>query len=101
MRSQLEQPPCQTTLAQLVGVSDRTLRRGFQEVFGTTVLNYSMQHRMYRAKQLLSEDGMTIAEVANVVGCSHLGRFAAAFRSQFGVTPHKFVAAKFRVEAIH
>ncbi|MGI2903099.1 TonB-dependent siderophore receptor [Tolypothrix sp. VBCCA 56010] len=38
--SRLENPPSSVELATLVGVSDRTLRRGFIELFGTTVFRY-------------------------------------------------------------
>lgn len=41
LRSHLENPPNQTVLAQQVGVSDRTLQKGFRAVFRMTVRFWS------------------------------------------------------------
>ncbi|AFZ28905.1 transcriptional regulator, AraC family [Gloeocapsa sp. PCC 7428] len=84
---QLENPPSLLELAQQVGISDRTLRRGFQKLFGTTVFGYLTYQRMKRSEQLLLDSDRTIAEVANMVGYCHLGHFAAAFKRHFGITP--------------
>lgn len=40
LRRRLENPPSSLKLATLVGLSDRTLQRGFQKLFGTTVVGY-------------------------------------------------------------
>lgn len=85
--SRLDQPPSFLELAQQVGLSDRTLRRGFRDVFGTTVVGYLTQQRMKQAEQMLREGKYTVAEVANWVGYSHLGHFAAGFKRQFGILP--------------
>jgi AraC-like DNA-binding protein len=68
----VENPPSLLELAQLVGVSDRTLRRSFQELFGTTVFGYLTEKRMEQAEILLREGNSSVAEVANIVGYSHL-----------------------------
>lgn len=92
--SQLESPPALLELARFVGVSDRTLQRGFREVFGTTAIGYLIQQRLIQAEQLLRERNYTIAEVANRVGYSHLGHFAAGFKRQFGMTPSECLAGQ-------
>ncbi|MEG3879909.1 AraC family transcriptional regulator [Microcoleus sp. herbarium7] len=94
LRLRLEHPPSSLELAQQVGVSDRTLRRGFQELFGTTVFGYLTQQRTIEAERLLREGNMTVAEVANQVGYAHLGCFAAAFKRQFGISPSECVIGK-------
>ncbi|WP_275332633.1 helix-turn-helix transcriptional regulator [Nodosilinea sp. PGN35] len=86
LRSHLDSPPLQTELAQRVGMSDRTLRRGFQAVFGTTVLGYLTEQRLLWAEQLLRQ-GHTVAEVVHRCGYSNQGHFAAAFKRKFGITP--------------
>lgn len=90
----LENPPSTLELSQRVGLSERTLQRGFRELFGATVFGYVTQQRMIEAEQLLRDRKMTIAEVANRVGYAHLGCFAAAFRRQFGLKPSDCVAGK-------
>jgi AraC-like DNA-binding protein len=94
LHSCLEQPPALLDLARQVGVSDRTLRRGFRELFGTTVVGYLMQQRMQQAELLLRENACTVAEVANQVGYAHLGHFAAGFKRQFGMTPSQCLAGQ-------
>jgi AraC-like DNA-binding protein len=94
LTQQLEHSPSLSEVAQRVGVSDRTLRRGFRELFGTTVISYLTQARMKRAEQLLREQEMTVADVANLVGYEHLGHFAAAFKRQFGITPRDCLAGR-------
>lgn len=95
--SQLESPPALLELARFVGVSDRTLQRGFREVFGTTVVGYLIQQRMKQAEQLLREENYTVAEVANRVGYAHLGHFAAGFKRQFGITPSECSAGRLTI----
>ena len=87
LRSHFETPPNQTTLAQQVGLSDRTLQKGFKAVFGMTPFAYLSQQRMYQARQLLLQADYTVAEVANMVGYANPAQFAAAFKRQFGMTP--------------
>lgn len=98
--SRLENPPSLIELAELVGVSDRTLRRGFRELFGTTVFGYLTQMRMEKAEQLLRGTNMNVAEVANLVGYSHLGHFAAAFKRKYGITPSQCLLGKKSVSGL-
>ncbi|MBW4642742.1 MAG: AraC family transcriptional regulator [Goleter apudmare HA4340-LM2] len=89
LQSRLENPPLLSELAQEVGVSESTLQKGFQMQFGTTVFGYLTNQRMEQAHQLLHSSDFTVAEVANIVGYSHLGHFAAAFKRKFGITPRE------------
>ncbi|MBE9136178.1 helix-turn-helix transcriptional regulator [Nodosilinea sp. LEGE 07088] len=92
--ARLENPPSISELAQQVGVSDRTLRRGFRELFSISVIGYLTQQRLNQAEHLLRQGNYTVAEVANSVGFTHLGHFAAAFRKQFGVSPREWVGGR-------
>ncbi|MBF2016338.1 MAG: helix-turn-helix domain-containing protein [Rivularia sp. T60_A2020_040] len=42
---------------------------------------------MEKAEILLRQGNYQVSEVANIVGYSHLSRFAAAFKRQYGITP--------------
>ncbi len=90
----LEHPPLVLELAQQVGVSDRTLRRGFQHLFGTTVIGFLSDQRLEQAKRLLRVGDRTVAEVANRVGYARSSYFAAAFKRKFGLTPSECLAGK-------
>lgn len=92
--TRLENPPSILELAQMVGLSNRTVLRGFKQLFGTTVIGYSMQQRLKRAEQLLRRGDRTVAEVARLMGYGHLGYFATAFKRQFGIMPSECSAGK-------
>jgi AraC-like DNA-binding protein len=95
----LENPPSLVELAKIVGISDRTLRYGFKTLFGTTVFNYLTEKRLERAEQLLRNGGGTVAEIANLLGYSHLGHFAGAFKRKFGITPSECLLGKKSISA--
>ena len=94
LTTRLENPPSIVELARQIGISDRTLRSGFQELFGTTVIGYLTQQRLEKAELLLREKQLSVAEVANLVGYSHLGYFAKVFKRQFGITPSECLVGK-------
>jgi AraC-like DNA-binding protein len=94
LRSRLENPPSSLELAQIVGLSDRTLRYGFKQLFGTTVFGYLTNERMKLAEKLLRQGENTVATVANQLGYCHQGRFAATFKSKFGITPSQCLLGK-------
>lgn len=97
LTQQLEHPPLLSQVAVQVGISDRTLRRGFQELFGMTPLAYLTQQRMQRARYLLQQGKLTVTEVARTVGYGHLGHFSVAFKREFGMTPGACIGRKISV----
>lgn len=86
----LTDPPTLTELARLVGLNDFNLKRGFKQVFGTTVFGYLLQHRMDQARQLLLDSPLTIEAVASKVGYASRNAFARAFRKHYGVYPKDY-----------
>ena len=96
--NRLENPPSISELTRQVGISDFTLRRGFQEIFGTTVIGYLTQKRLEQAELLLRGNRLSVAEVANSVGYTHLGYFAKVFKRQFGITPSECLAGRLSSE---
>ena len=73
--TRLENPPSISELTQQVGLCERTLRRGFRELFNTTVVGYLTSLRMEQAERYLRESKLSICEVANLVGYSNLSHF--------------------------
>ncbi|WP_322744546.1 MULTISPECIES: helix-turn-helix domain-containing protein [unclassified Nodularia (in: cyanobacteria)] len=61
MTTQLEYPPSLCELAQQVGVSVRTLQRGFSALFNTTVMGYLTQQRLDNAQSRLLRGQAMIA----------------------------------------
>lgn len=91
---QFEHPPSLPTLSKQVGISQRSLQRGFPALFETTVMGYLKQQRLNRASILLRENKYSVAEVANLVGYGNIGHFSVAFKRRFGITPSQCLGGK-------
>lgn len=77
-------------LAGVAGVGIRRLQDGFRRYAGTTPLAALQSIRLERVHaDLLAGDVATVAEAAYRWGFGHLGRFAAAYRSAYGVAPSR------------
>jgi AraC-like DNA-binding protein len=86
----LHDPPSLLTLARQVNLSDRTLKRGFHELFGKTVFGYLHDYRLEQARQLLETGEMNVTEVAQAVGFASRSYFATAFKKKFGHNPKDY-----------
>ncbi|MCM0756505.1 AraC family transcriptional regulator [Desulfovibrio aminophilus] len=89
----LENPPTLGALARASGLSDKKLKYGFREVFGTSVYEYFRSHRLELARELLADDRMSVSEVAYRVGYLNLSHFSQAFRSRYGTNPSDYSRA--------
>jgi transcriptional regulator GlxA family with amidase domain len=93
MRAMAADPVRITTvgdLARRAGTSVRTLQATFRNSVGMTPMDYLRRLRLSRARaDLLAADPRfdTVARIAHRWGFTHLGRFAAAYRSRYGVRP--------------
>lgn len=76
-------------LAQVAGVSLRSLYSGFKEFCGVSPMQYLKDLRLERARAdlLRSADVGNVAGVALRWGFAHLGRFSADYRARFGENP--------------
>ena len=86
----LTDPPSLMELARQVGMCDYNLKRGFKEVFNTTVFDYLRDRRMERAQQLLLDGQLKVATVAHAVGYNSPTSFNAAFKQKYGVSPKAY-----------
>lgn len=88
-----EVPPRQGELARQVNLSERTLRRrlGAQSAGYRSLRDAALYER---AKDLLRNSGMTVAEVAEVVGYADAQAFRRAFRRWSGESPSAFRHAR-------
>jgi AraC-like DNA-binding protein len=90
MRAQPERPFTVTDLAEIAGVSRRSLQQGFQRYLAMSPMTYLRDIRLGRAHDELrwgDPAEMTVAEVARRCGFLHLGRFAALYRHRYGESP--------------
>lgn len=89
MRAHLHLPLTITDIAGTVGVSSRLLQLGFRRIHGTTPVAYLRQIRLEAVHDELArpENLLPVSEVALKWGFTHMGRFAALYRSAFGLYP--------------
>ena len=85
----LSEPPTLLELAHLVELNDYKLKKGFRQVFNTTVFGYLTQQRMKKARQLLAAQ-QSIATVATEIGYTSPTAFSSAFRRQVGISPKRY-----------
>lgn len=77
-------------VAAAAGLSVRGLQDTFQRHHGIAPLTYLRGIRLLLARERLQEEpDLSIAEVARATGFAHLGRFAAAYRAEFGELPRQ------------
>jgi len=89
--SQIINPPAIVELAVESGINEFKLKKGFKEVFGTTVFGYLREVRLNHAKSLIESGTMSVIEVALSVGYSNPGYFASLFRKKYGVNPGDYL----------
>ncbi len=91
VRRDLGNPPRLLDLARMVGLPHPKLNFCFREVYGTTVFRYLREMRLNKAKSLLDEGKMNVAEVAYSVGYSSLSHFAKSFKDYHGAAPSNYL----------
>jgi AraC family transcriptional regulator of adaptative response / DNA-3-methyladenine glycosylase II len=74
-------------VADALGVTDRHLRRVFQEEFGVSPIEYAQTQRLLLAKRLLTDTDMTVLDVAMASGFASLRRFNDLFRTRYRLSP--------------
>ena len=63
------------------------VKKGFKELFGTTVFGYLRKMRMDYAEQLLLDTARSVEEVSDMLGYEHAQHFSIAFKKYRGVNP--------------
>lgn len=79
--------PALAQLTEQLGVSDRHLRRLFEQRLGVSPLQYLQTRRLLTAKQLLADTALPVAQVALAAGFASLRRFNDAFVGRYGLNP--------------
>ncbi|HWR32422.1 MAG TPA: AraC family transcriptional regulator [Chitinophagaceae bacterium] len=74
-------------LSRKVAINECYLKKGFKELFGTTVFDFYQSQRMEHAKYLLYEKGLSVTEVSLLLGYSSISHFSTAFKKHTGLKP--------------
>ena len=77
-------------LSRMFHINATTLKEAFKTEYGTSLAAHIKEHRMEKAATLLRESGMSVAEIAKIVGFESRSRFTTAFRERYGVLPSEY-----------
>jgi AraC family transcriptional regulator len=83
-------PPTVVDLAKACRISPRHLMRAFRSETGQTLAAYVGAHAMERAKGMLRDTDVPIAQIGREVGFATPAGFSAAFRRHTGAAPRDF-----------
>jgi len=75
------------SLAGVLGVTDRHLRRVFQQEFGVAPVEYAQTQRLLLAKRLLTDTSLPVLDVALASGFRSLRRFNSVFAEVYRRLP--------------
>lgn len=74
-------------LARKVATNECYLKKGFKEMFGTTIFDFYQSQRMEHAKYLLYDKGLSVTDVSALLGYSSISHFSTAFKKHTGIKP--------------
>jgi AraC-like DNA-binding protein len=77
-------------LSRMFHINATTLKEAFKTEYGTSLAAHIKEHRMEKAATLLRESGMSVAEIAKIVGFESRSRFTSAFKERYGVLPSEY-----------
>ena len=89
VEANLNAPISLVEVTAAAGVPGRTLFHHFHEFLGVTPMHYVRRARLQRVHDRLCRAGSetSVTEAAVSCGFTHLGRFSAEYRKQFGESP--------------
>lgn len=74
-------------LSRKVAINECYLKKGFKEMFGSTIFDFYQSQRMEHARYLLYEKGLSVTEVSLMLGYSSISHFSTAFKKHTGLKP--------------
>lgn len=87
LQENLSSPLTIKELSKKVAMNECYLKKGFKDLFGTTIFEFYQKERMSHAKYLLYEKGLSVTEVADLLGYSSISHFSTAFKKFTGLRP--------------
>jgi transcriptional regulator GlxA family with amidase domain len=81
-------------LAAIANLSRCHFAYAFKQSLGCTPHRYVMSRRLERARQLLGESALPIAEIALATGFADQSHLSRSFRALFGVSPRAYRRAR-------
>jgi len=86
-RSHVGEPVSIAQLSSIVGVSERSLRNAFYDVYTTSPKRYLKLWQLHQVRRELRAAHASVTDVATLHGFFELGRFAGEYKALFGEVP--------------
>jgi signal transduction histidine kinase/DNA-binding response OmpR family regulator len=77
-------------ICKIIGISRVQLYRKVKALLGCSTTDYILNRRLKKAKYLLNNENLTIAEITYQVGFSNPNYFSTVFKAKYGCTPSEF-----------
>lgn len=90
----MDNPCTLIELAHKVGINDFKLKKGFKQIYGTTVYESLIDARMEKAKYLLLETDTAMEQIAYITGYKNHSSFITAFKKKMGYSPGSYKRMK-------
>src|SRR5262249_47962635 len=90
IHANIDTPLSLERLAMMAGMSKFHFAKSFRQAIGIPPHQYVVQARMQKAQSLLSDETMSIPEIASRVGYSDAGQFSAQFFKLMGFSPARY-----------
>ncbi|HYG18019.1 MAG TPA: AraC family transcriptional regulator, partial [Ohtaekwangia sp.] len=74
-------------ISKTFGINEFKLKKGFKELFKTTIFEYVHDLKMGHARELLLDGKMYVNEVSHHIGYKNANHFSTAFKRKFGMSP--------------
>ena len=78
------------TLAAMVYLNADYLSHLFKKDTGSSLINYVIDRRIARSKELLAKGEMSIRDIAITCGFQNISYFSRQFKKSTGMTPRQF-----------
>ncbi|REE67650.1 two-component system response regulator YesN [Paenibacillus taihuensis] len=90
IKDNVEEDISRDDVAAHVGLNPAYLSRLFKKETGVNLIDYLIETKMNRAKQLLDTTDMTVSMIAQQVGYSNFSHFTRMFRKRFEANPQEY-----------
>jgi AraC-like DNA-binding protein len=74
-------------LARKMGISAKKMNRGFQSLYGKTVIHYRREQRLTQAHDQITGSYTALKVIGRAAGYHSYSNFSSAFRERFGKAP--------------
>lgn len=83
--------PTIKAIANMFHMSDSKFKLLFKKITGTTPHSFFMDNKLYRAKDLLLNENLTVTQVSKQLNFSDVAYFSTKFKKKFGILPRVYL----------